>query len=173
MSAALPGTLDAWRAVTARRYFEGVLPLSALPRLAPMLADSEGEVRYAISFDRDAHGMAYVEISAAAGLPLICQRSLERFVFPVSIEQRLGLVRDEADEAALPPGWEPLLVATGEVEPAAVLEDELILAVPLVPARPSEASDDDVVWSSDGVTKVLELKPSPFAALGSLKDKGG
>lgn len=150
------------------------MPLSALLRLAPMLADSEGEVRYTMSFDRDAQGMAYVEISAIAGLPLVCQRTLERFVLPVSIEQRLGLVRDEADEAALAPGWEPLLVAaTGEIEPASVLEDELILAVPLVPARPAEASDGDVVWSSDGVSSVLELKPSPFGALGSLKDKIG
>lgn len=169
MSVALPSLLDVWRAVSSRRCFEGVIPLAALPRLASMLADVEGEVRYSVSFDRDDQGYAYVEVLAWAGLPLTCQRSLDRFVLSVRVEQRLGLIRDEAEEGALPPGWEPLLVSGGELAPLEVIEDELILAIPLVPTMQVEADASEVVWASDGNTSRSQEKGSPFAVLRSLK----
>src|SRR3546814_11637665 len=48
MSAELPEVLDAWRMVTARRGFEGTLPLSSMSRLRDSLCDDAGEVRYEI-----------------------------------------------------------------------------------------------------------------------------
>jgi uncharacterized protein len=173
MSVALPAMLDVWRAVSARRRFEGAVPLTALPRLSSMLADAEGEVRYSVSFDRDDQGVAFVDVLASTGLPLICQRSMDRFVLAVGIEQRLGLIRDEAEEAALPPGWEPLLVADAELVPLAVIEDELILAVPLVATQQFETNANEVVWASDGSARPSQEKPSPFAVLRSLKRAEG
>ena len=62
---------------------------------------------------------------------------LKRFLQPVQLVQRLGLIREEADEAGLPEGYEPLLVPDdGMLRPAELVEDELILAVPVVPAMP-------------------------------------
>lgn len=166
MSANLPEMLDAWRMVTARRGVEGRLPLSALTRLRDSLLDTEGEVRFALDFDRDELQVPYVELRIEAGLPLVCQRSLERFLLPVNIVQRLGLIRDEADEAALPPGYEPLLVPEdGELRTAELVEDELILAVPVVPVKPgSEAVERD--WPA---TQVEQERANPFAALSALK----
>src|SRR5690606_9587227 len=80
MSAVLPEVVDAWRTVAARRRFEGTIPLARMPRLAEALADSQGECRYVLEFGRDPLGVAYLELSLDAGLPLTCQRSLERFV---------------------------------------------------------------------------------------------
>lgn len=167
--------------VTARRGFEGRLPLSSMHRLREVLADDEGEVtaaevpaaevpasevHFALEFDRDALQVPYVELRIDARLPLLCQRSLQRFLFPVSIVQRLGLIRDEADEAALPPGYEPLLVpADGELRPAELVEDELILAVPLVPVSPgSESVERDWPIQADE-----ETRANPFSALAALK----
>jgi len=157
--------------VTARRGFEGRLPLSSMHRLREVLADDEGEatageVRFALEFDRDALQVPYVELRIDALLPLLCQRSLQRFLFPVNIVQRLGLIRDEADEAALPPGYEPLLVpADGELRPAELVEDELILAVPLVPVSPgSESVERDWPIQADE-----EIRANPFSALAALK----
>ena len=134
--------------VAARRQFEGALPLSAMSRLGGSLADSEGECRFALEFGQDALQVPYVELSIEAGLPLVCQRSLERFVFPVKTVQRLGLIRDEADEAALPPGYEALLVPEdGLLRPADLVEDELVLAVPVVPLAP-DAAPVDRTWSA-------------------------
>ena len=73
-----------------------VLPLSSLTRVRDSLADTEGEVRFALEFGRDALQVPYVELRIDAELPLVCQRSLQRFLLPVQIVQRLGLIRDEA-----------------------------------------------------------------------------
>ncbi len=172
MSAALPEVLDAWRAVASRRRFEGVVPLSALPRLAAGLADVAGEVRYVLDFYRDASGTGCVEVEVEAALPLVCQRSLDRFLLPVTVRQRLGLLAREQDESGLPAGFEPLLVPSGELRPLDVVEDELILCLPVVPLDPAGAEGPKGVWSSDSAARdqgPAEDRRSPFAALAKLK----
>ena len=74
-------------------------------------------------------------------LPLVCQRTLEVYRQPVHVEQRLGLIGHESDEAALPPGYEALLIVDGQLHPAEVIEDELILALPVVPLKPGAPLD--------------------------------
>lgn len=168
----LPEVLDAWRMVAARRGFEGTLPLSALERLVEVLSDDEGEVRYAIEFDRDALQVPYVEVRLQAALPLTCQRTLQRFLHPVQLAQRLALLPAgtdlEAAEAGLPEGYEPLpLPPDGALRPQELVEDELILAVPVVPISPgSEAVERD--WSPP---REDAAKASPFAALEALKKR--
>lgn len=166
MSAQVPEVVDAWRMVAAGRVFEGRLPLSGMPRLRDALLDGEGEVEFALGFGRDALQVPYAELRIEAALPLLCQRTLQRFMHPVRIEQRLGLIRDEADEAALPPGYEALLLAEdGQLRPAELVEDELILAVPLVPVAPgSESVERDWPVPADE-----EKRANPFSALAELK----
>ena len=168
MSAELPEFLDAWRMVAARREFEGRVALAALPRLRDALLDAEGEVSFALGFDVDAMRVPYLELRIDTELPLQCQRSLERFLFPVHVEQRLGLIRDEDEEAGLPGGYEPLLVgADGALRPLDLVEDELILALPVVPVKPgSEAVERD--WP---VSAEEEVRTNPFAGLSALKKK--
>ena len=167
MSAALPDTVDAWRMVTARRSFEGSLPLASLKRLAPSLASLDGSVQFELEFDRDALGIAYIGIKAKASLPLQCQRTLETFALPVKIDSRLGLIRREEDEAGLPEGYEPLLIGDPVIHPAEVIEDELILALPVVPLKPG--AGEEIVWSSGEEADEEEEAPNPFAALAQLK----
>jgi uncharacterized protein len=167
MSAALPDRVDVARQVQARRVYEGTLPLAAMQRLRGSLAAVDGEARYSVEFGKDPFGVAYLELHVEAGLPLVCQRTLDIYVQSVSIDQRLGLIADESEEAALPPGYEPLLVQHGQVGIADVIEDELILALPVVPLKPGEPlewedrADDDV--ASD------PRPASPFTVLGTLK----
>lgn len=168
MSADLPGILDAWRMVSARRGVEGRLPLSSLIRLQGSLLDTEGDVRFALEFDRDSLQVPYVELRIDAELPLECQRSMNRFLLPVHIVQRLGLIRDEADEAALPPGYEPLLVPDdGMLRTAELVEDELILAVPVVPVAPG-TEEVEREWPA---SEAEQERANPFAALSAMKNK--
>ena len=164
----VPELLDAWRMVVARRGVEGRVPLASLARLRDSLADTGGEVAFALDFDTDSLKMPYVEVRIDAELPLLCQRTLQRFLLPVNIVQRLGMIRDEADEAALPEGYEPLLMPEdGMLHAIELVEDELILAVPVVPVMPgTEAMERD--WPAEEA----ELQSAnPFAALARLKNK--
>src|SRR5690554_6846308 len=141
MSAEVPGMVDGWRMVAAGREFEGRLPLAGMARLRDLLFDAEGEAAWAAGFGRDELDLPYVEVRVDARLPLECQRTLQRFEQSVQVRQRYGLVREEDDEAALPEGWEVLLPdEDGGVDLEALVEDELILAVPLIPVMPGSES---------------------------------
>jgi uncharacterized protein len=171
MSAEVPETLDAWRMVTARRSFNGRLPLAEMARLRDLLADTEGEARFSLEFDQDILQLPFAELRVDVELPLVCQRSLQRFLHPVTLTQRYALVRagdadDEEVEASLLSDYEVLQLADdGLLRPAALVEDELILAVPLVPVQPgSESVERD--WP---VTQEEEVRTNPFAALAALK----
>jgi uncharacterized protein len=173
MSAEVPETLDAWRMVAARRSFKGRLPLAAMARLRDLLADTEGEARFSLEFDQDVLQIPFAELRIDAELPLICQRSLQRFLHSVSLVQRFGLIRGSDDgmevedaEASLLPDYEVLQLADdGLLRPVELVEDELILAVPLVPVQPgSESVERD--WP---VTVEEEVRTNPFAALAALK----
>ncbi len=166
MTAALPDRVDVARQVQARRSFEGALPLASMRRLRGSLASTDGDVRYTVEFGKDSLGVSYLELKLEAGLPLVCQRTLETFLYKVSVDQRLGLIVEESEEAALPPDYEPLLVADGRLGIADVIEDELILALPVVPLKPGAP----LVWSDEADdASSEEEKPNPFAVLGVLK----
>jgi uncharacterized protein len=168
MSTALPAVLDAWRAVSSGARYEGSLPLERLARLRPSLVDAEGAVDYVVQFGRDALDNAFVELELKARLPMQCQRSLERFLHPVELVQRLGLITREAQEASLPEGTEPLLLEGGaELHPAELIEDELILALPVVPIDPA-ATELAAEWQPESDD---DGTPNPFAALAALKDR--
>ncbi|MCF7751594.1 DUF177 domain-containing protein [Bacillus subtilis subsp. subtilis] len=167
MSANVPELLDAWRMVAARRRFDGQVDLAQLTRLQGLVADTEGRCSYALEFAHDdILRVSYVELSIDTELPLICQRSLQRFLLPVSMVQRLGLIRSEEDESSLPEGYEPWLVPEdGMLRPLELVEDELVLAVPVVPLSPDgEAVDQDWAPTEEEISKA-----NPFAALAALK----
>jgi uncharacterized protein len=174
MSAGLPETLDAWRMLAARRCFEGSLPLASMLRLRdaldqPELEGGGGECRYQMEFDCGPLDVPYVEIRVQAELPLICQRSLQRFLLPVRIVQRLALVTRDEQEAELPEGYEMVQPeADGTIRPRELIEDELILAVPVVPMDPS-GDPVDMTWPP--VADAVEDAPrkNPFAVLAEFK----
>jgi uncharacterized protein len=87
------------------------------------------------------------------------------------VDTRLGLIRPERDEAGLPPDCEPLLVAEdGRLNPADVIEDELLLALPLVPVNPDSRLPDEVTGHDLAEDPVGEgHSENPFAVLRELK----
>ena len=171
MSVTLPEYVDAWRMVSARRSFEGTLPVASLRRLCEALASPDGEVSFELDFGRDSLGTNYVEVRASAPLTLTCQRTLEPFVLPVALQTRLGLISQERDEAGLPPDYEALLVAEdGRLHPADVIEDELLLVLPLVPVNPDSVLPDEVTGPDPTDDPVGEERSeNPFAVLRELK----
>ncbi|MGH8183199.1 MAG: YceD family protein [Rhodanobacteraceae bacterium] len=171
MSASLPASLDAERMVAGRRSFEGALPVAELPRLVEALAKDSGEIAYNLDFEQGQLGGPELHVRLAARLTLECQRTLQPFEWPVEVDTRLGLLADEGDAAALPGECEPLLLDHGSLQPRRVIEDELLLALPLVPIKPgSEALQGEwnaPVQAAQDVERD-EAVTHPFADLRSL-----
>ena len=137
-----------------------------MPRLEGLLARADGEARFELQFGRDDIGTAYVDVHVEAEPWLLCQRTLEPFRYQLNRDVRLGLITDESEEAALPPGCEPLLVGEDPVRVTDVVEDELILSLPLVATcdgEPLDASFGEVGSEPE------EEKENPFSVLAALK----
>lgn len=176
MSASLPASVDAERVVAGRRSFEGVLPVAELPRLAEALADDRGEVSYRLDFELGELGGPQLHVHLAAGLTLECQRTLQPFEWSAEVDTRLGLLANEDDAAGLPAGCEPLLLDGGALSPVRVIEDELLLALPLVPVKPGS----DVLqgeWNTPGYdpqdAQRDEVVTHPFAELRDMLETRG
>ncbi len=154
--------------VAARRSFSGTLPVAALPRLVKSVAEPDGEVAYELDFGCDELGNASLDVQVRAQVTLLCQRSLELFQTELRAKSRLGLVKDERAEAALSPPSEPLLVS-GLLRLEDVIEDELLLVLPLVPMAPGSEQKMAAWTDTDKSEDAADAEPNPFAALNRLK----
>lgn len=162
--------------VTGRRSFEGSLPVAELPRLIKALAKDSGEIAYHLDFEQGQLGGSELHVRLAARLTLECQRTLQPFEWPVEVDSRLGLLTREDDAAALPEQCEPLLLEHGSLQLRTVIEDELLLALPLVPVKPgSEMLQGE--WNTPGQVvqdaSQDEVVTHPFADLRQLLEARG
>ena len=143
---------------------EGTFTPADLERLEDSLADDRGELSYRITARLDPRRGKVVSCIIEGFVFLTCQTSLEPFRHDVSIEERLVLVESESQ---LPPveeesETEDYLVADEPLDIRDLVEDAVLLALPMVPRKPGlEAPRQD---REDAVRK-----ESPFAALASLK----
>lgn len=125
--------LDAVRLAADGASLERRFSLAGFPRLADSLVASRGDATVQLSFLELADGIAGCDFAVEATLPLRCQRCLQAVELPVRSEGRLAFVASEADAARVPEGAEPVTVDPRAVELHALVEDELLLSLPLVP----------------------------------------
>jgi uncharacterized protein len=116
-----------------------------------------------------AEDQVWLHLSAEASVPLTCQRCMTTVSTPLEIDQWYRFVDSEDiamaedDEAE-----EDLLVMAPQFDLMALLEDELLMALPLVPMH--ETCPVMPVFSAgDPAVMAAEAKPNPFAVLGQLK----
>lgn len=120
-----------------------------------------------------AEGDVWVHLAARTSLPLTCQRCMGAVATPLDIDQWYRFVADEETAMAEDDeSEEDLLVMAPQFDLLAVLEDELLMALPLVPMHdscpetPVFSAGEAELASPEGET---EPKPHPFAALAQLK----
>ncbi len=151
---------------------QGTIPLSGMKRLAGSLCHQNGEVEIALAFDVDAQGNRIVRGKLAARLALECQRCLTAVERAIETELSLAFVDTEAAGKRLPAAYEPYLLDGPTVVLRELVEDELILALPIVAFHAEEACEVAVLQRAveeDLPLPVAEKRPNPFSALAGLK----
>ena len=139
-----------------------------LERLKEALHSSKGEFHYRLLGGRTPDGLPTVTVHLDGRVILICRRCLGGVPFDLEIDERIVMVRDEAalpeleDEAA---GID-VIVQPERLDVAALVEDEILLALPLAPSHAEGACDTGM-----GVTQ--QKRENPFAALAKLKPNSG
>ena len=172
MSHKLPIEIDPFRLARNRLILEGDLPLSVMKRLSGLLLNNTGSVHVKMSFDVDkVTQIPYMKGVFTASLVLFCERCSEAMNYDVKVDCLLALLNHEQEVENLAEQYEPWLIDNDDlIVVSSVVEDELILALPLV-AKHKEACLPKEVWSVGVEDEVVveEKKPSPFAILSSLK----
>ncbi|MGA7799723.1 MAG: YceD family protein [Gammaproteobacteria bacterium] len=166
MSDRLPDHIAAMALARSGAVFAGRLELAKMPRLAEVLLDSEGQVAVDLTLGTDADQVRYLTGRIQGELTLQCQRCLEPMALAVDVDVRLGLVGGLDEAKRLPESYEPLVVEAGEVALAQVVEDELLLALPIVPMH-VDVSECRVIESEKGA--IEEARKNPFAVLADFK----
>ncbi len=182
-AAQVPRRLNLREFAQRERTLQGSIAVSELPRLASSLhADASGLRELLVHWslqgmlrERPGAGVeALVRLCVRAQLPMTCQRCLQASPQQIDDEVVLRLVDDEPE---LDPeeleSDEEAFCARHPVDVAELIEDQLILALPLVPMHavcpqplPTPAG------TGTGTEPATDARAaSPFAALAALRHK--
>ncbi len=132
---------DAIRLARERNVIEGSVDPNALSRIAEQLT-GPGSVAWRVEGTSDPAGRPALRIGLRGSVTLECQRCLDDFAWPVDVTTEVLLARDDAELAALDADSSlEVVLAEGPLDPLALVEDELVLALPFAPRHPDEACD--------------------------------
>jgi uncharacterized protein len=161
----LPTSIDFFKLAEQHAQLKGQFSLVSMLRLKDFLADTEGEVMVEANFNCDLTGKSFVNLKIDTTLLLKCERCLESFKYPVAITTLLSPIFENQVLKELQ-GYEPFLLSKEElVSLQGLVEDEILLALPLVPKHPKAVCPMVLL-----PTKTTQVE-SPFAVLSTLKIK--
>jgi uncharacterized protein len=169
MAAGLPDLVDCARlaeeAVLLQREYE----LGRLPRLRDLLAEPRGTLSATFAFAKLASGRPGVLVSIEASPQLVCQRCMQGFGLRATGASELEFAAAEDAESER----ELFRMENGRVSLCELAEEELLLALPIVPAcnSPQSCGRAPSYATGDEATGVTGEMRRPFSVLQDLLKK--
>ncbi len=174
MQKQMPETVNFVRQVELNRTLEGKYPLAKLERLHDFLADSDahdkGQVTAKIEFCHSV-GFASIKGRVSAKLLVECQRCLNPMEIEIDGRFKFALVSSEEEAELLPDEFEPYLLEGEEQSIIELVEDELLLSLPMVIKHNNACSA--VMTQQQEEIQAQKEAAHPFAALRDLKNDLG
>jgi len=189
MSRQLPDLIDPLQFAEKGQAFSGQVAISRMHRIKDSLSNDQGCLEVALRFGKDEAGQRYIKGEIHGELQLFCQRCMMPMAWPLDASFSLALLHSEAQLETMADIYEPFMVPEEKVKLVELLEDEVILQLPLVPKHevaqcPNGAlilDSADSVSGSDGekdnrasatsgqAAAQQTAKPNPFSVLADLK----
>ena len=141
-------------------------------RLDGLLFSNEGEIKVHLTGRVDNRHRSLVEAHITANIQLECQTSFEAIDYQVDTTVLYCSIIKEEQIETLDDDYEPLLVDDGLVDIRQVIQDELILSLPLAVNKANEELGIKMSYGElpevDGLSEDAEEKKNPFSALEGL-----
>jgi uncharacterized protein len=168
----LPTFIDPLQLARYCSHLTGRVALAQLLRVHDSLCDVRGDVSIDWYFAIDNQQRIIVDGYVQAQLPMICQRCRQLLEYAINAKVALIMLMSGQSEDDLPKGYEALTLTTTPISLISLLEDELILALPIVAKHmvcPSNEylGPDNVV--ADLVVADLTPRHNPFEVLSQLR----
>ena len=172
MQKQIPETVNFVHQVERNRTLEGGYRLGKLARLQEVLAVDTGnddrQVTAKVEFCHSV-GFASIKGKVSATLLIECQRCLEPMEIEVEGRFKFALIDSEEEMELLPDEFEPYLLEGEEQSIIDLVEDELLLCIPMVTMHDNACSE--VMVKQQKEIEAQKEAAHPFAALKNLKDK--
>ena len=166
----LPLKVDPFRFADNSLSLSGTLLIKDMQRLCSSLSSDVGEAAVDLKFGVDEENIRYVKGQMTTCLTLQCQRCLESFKYEIISNFMLGIVRTEKEADRLPERYDPLLVPDLSLILSEMIEDELIVSLPIVPMHKIDdckAKQSLESYSNEAVAE----RENPFKVIESLRSK--
>ncbi|MXN89195.1 23S rRNA accumulation protein YceD [Pasteurella canis] len=169
----LPLTVDPVKDAQRRLDYDGYYAINQLQRLSESVSKVLSDAQVRLSFFIDPQKLVVMKGQAIVEVELICQRCEKPFMQTIDCTFCYSPVANLDQADVLPEIYEPIeFNSFGEIDLLGVIEDELILSLPIVPMHSSEHCEVSVAEQVFGeLPEELAKKPNPFAVLASLKQK--
>lgn len=167
----LPLKIDPFRFAENGLSLSGFLSIKDLPRLSSSLYSEEGEIQAEMVFGIDEEGLRYVKGHLTAVLTLQCQRCLEPFKYEIIGDFLSGIVHTEKEALQLPERYDPLVVADGSLILSDMIEEELIVSLPIVPMHDAKQCKTKLPFGYNSEAEAVAEKENPFKVIETLRTK--
>jgi len=171
---------DVRKLADSRAAFEFEMPVAELPAIPPEFGAGDGQVQAQVRFGRE-QGFAVADVELRARLQVICQRCMAPMPLTLEARSPVLVVESEREAEEAPAGWETFLAPEGRLSLAALVAEELLLAVPIVPLHAGGTGCAASASREDGSSEDAAAEPPaspehvtarPFADLRALLERG-
>ncbi|NNE37998.1 MAG: hypothetical protein HKN08_06805 [Gammaproteobacteria bacterium] len=164
MSSDLSICIDPEKLSGSGEQLSGLVNLADLGRLADLITQQTGDVRYDLTFARNEKGNITVTGEIESKLTLICQRCLCNMTIPVHSDVNIGIVEGENELAELEQELDPYQAEKRKISVLKLIEDEILLGLPISPMH--EKVDCP---AAESLQEYKTVKKNPFSVLETLK----
>lgn len=171
-----PSRLDVVAFAREGAALDAKTPLADFARLA---AEASGPVAdHLVSWSASGESRAstgrtvqpWLRLKARSGLPMTCQRCMEPVEVALEVDRRFRfVVGEDAAAAEDDEAEEDVLALVPSFDLVALVEDELLMALPVVPAHEQCPVEVKLAVADSDFEASVEAAENPFAALDRLR----
>jgi uncharacterized protein len=144
------------------------IPLADLPRVQPRLAATAGTISARVQFRREG-ALAVAAVAVSGAVPMICQRCLALMSWPVDGNALVAFIEAESQADVMPDYLEPVWAPQGRVSVRDLVEEELLLCLPIVALHPHRSGCTPPATRTSATSSAdRSAVQRPFAQLGEL-----
>ncbi len=150
--------------------YEGYVTLEDLPGIEDVVNSIE-EINVRLALYVEEQGLKIAEIDINGIIQVTCQRCLKPCDLEIESKSSLAIVNSEDDAKTLPDRYEPWIVEGNEADVYQIVQEELLLSIPVVAYHKENCIDPRLLESGEEEIVIGEPKENPFKVLELLKKK--
>lgn len=167
-----PFILDPIKAAKEGMVLNQTFSFSHLTSLHQCIVDGTYDFQLNLTFHFE-NNKPLLDGQLAGKVTLLCQRTLEPFEFSFDDRVKLGFITDDRFFKNFPDTYDPYIYKDNQINLIELLEEEILLSIPMIPKKPLNDCQPEQNTSYYGVFETSDTKkqdkPNPFSALKELK----